>query len=65
MQYHHFHRDEADDGSKKPQRLAATVIDELEARWLLTAPQILGNTGQILSSQFQPFGFKTRVGNNS
>ncbi len=36
--------------------------DELEPRWLLAAPQILGNAGEIVSSQFQPFGFKTLVG---
>jgi hypothetical protein len=38
------------------------VADVLESRRLLTAPQIPGNIGQILSSQFQPFGFKTTVG---
>ncbi|MDR3634737.1 MAG: hypothetical protein P4L84_13115 [Isosphaeraceae bacterium] len=38
------------------------VSDELERRWLLTAPQIPGNVGQVVLSQFQPFGFKTTVG---
>ena len=34
----------------------------LESRQLLTANQILGNTGEIILSQFQPFGFSTAVG---
>src|ERR1017187_9313314 len=43
-------------------RVQPRVSDELETRKLLAAPQILGNAGQILSSQFQPFGFQTTVG---
>ena len=38
------------------------ISDKLEARWLLSAAQIPGNVGQVLSSQFQPFGFPTTVG---
>jgi hypothetical protein len=43
-------------------RLLPRVSDQLEIRALLSAPQIPGNFGQILDSQFQPFGFKTTVG---
>jgi hypothetical protein len=42
-------------------RVQPRVGDELELRQLLTAPQILGNSGQILSSQFQPFVVRTTV----
>jgi hypothetical protein len=38
------------------------VAEELEVRWLLAAAQIPGNIGQVVSSQFQPFGFPTMVG---
>ena len=34
----------------------------LEARWLLAAPQIPGNVGQLLVTQFQHFGFRGTVG---
>ena len=43
-------------------RVQPWFSDQLETRRLLTAPQILGNVGQILSSQFQPDGFTTTVG---
>jgi hypothetical protein len=43
-------------------RVHPRVSDELQTRWLLTAPQIPGNVGQVVFSQFQPFGFKTTVG---
>jgi hypothetical protein len=33
----------------------------LESRCLLTAPQVFGNAGQILSSQFEPFVVRTTV----
>ena len=35
--------------------------NELEPRQLLTVPTILGNAGQILSSQFQPFTVRSTV----
>jgi hypothetical protein len=38
------------------------VTEALEVRWLLAAAQIPGNIGQVVSSQFQPFGFPTMVG---
>ena len=44
---------------RKPMRPRA--FDALETRCLLTAPQILGNTGQILNSQFQPFVVRSTV----
>jgi hypothetical protein len=43
-------------------RLKPSLLSQLERRQLLAAPQVLGNTGQVISSQFQPFGFKTAVG---
>ena len=43
-------------------RVQPRLSDQLETRRLLAAPQILSNVGQILSSQFQPFGFTTTVG---
>ncbi len=43
-------------------RVQPQVSDQLETRRLLAAPQVLGNVGQILSSQFQPDGFTTTVG---
>lgn len=44
---------------KRPLRL---VVDQLETRCLLTAPEIIGNAGQIILSQFQPYGFTSTVG---
>ena len=44
---------------RKPVRRGA--FDMLESRCLLTAPQVLGNAGQILSSQFEPFVVRTTV----
>ena len=38
------------------------VADLLEDRRLLAAPVVAGNLGQILHSQFQPYGFRTTVG---
>lgn len=43
-------------------RLEPRLSDQLENRRLLAAPVIPGNVGQIISSQFQPEGFKTVVG---
>ena len=45
--------------NRKPVRPRA--FDALESRWLLTAPQVLGNAGQILSSQFEPFVVRSTV----
>ena len=49
---------------RRRRRLTAPLRpwDALEPRCLLAAPVILGNSGEIASSQFQPFGFKTLVG---
>ena len=49
-------------GQSNRKRSRPRVAEELEARWLLAAPQVPGNAGQVLSSQFQPFEFKTTVG---
>ena len=47
---------------RRDRGLARTrAFDALETRYLLTAPQILGNSGQILSSQFQPFVVRSTV----
>ncbi|WZP00169.1 hypothetical protein EP7_001788 [Isosphaeraceae bacterium EP7] len=43
-------------------RALPQALETLESRWLLAAPQIPGNLGEILFSQFQPNGFKTTVG---
>ncbi len=43
-------------------RMQPRMSDELESRRLLSAPQVPGNVGQVLSSQFQPDGFTTVVG---
>jgi hypothetical protein len=43
-------------------RALPRVVDQLEARWLLAAPALPGNVGQIVASQYQPSGFKTKVG---
>ena len=48
-------------GRKDGKRLRPRVSYELETRRLLTAPQVLGNAGQILSSQFQPFVVRSTV----
>jgi hypothetical protein len=45
---------------RKRAHLEAPV--RLESRRLLAAPQIVGNVGQVLISQFQPYGFGTTVG---
>jgi hypothetical protein len=36
-------------------------FDALETRYLLSSPQVLGNSGQILSSQFEPFVVRSTV----
>ncbi len=43
-------------------RVQPRLLDELEKRRLLAASLLAGNSGQILVSQFQPFGFRTAVG---
>ena len=44
------------------ERAVPKVLEGLEARWLLAAPQLPGNAGQIVASQYQPSGFVTKVG---
>ncbi len=46
---------------KDRKRLQPRGWDVLEPRQLLAAPVILGNTGQILTSQFQPFVVRSTV----
>ena len=43
-------------------RLRGLAWDRLEERRLLAAPVLPGNAGQVLISQFQPFGFESTVG---
>jgi hypothetical protein len=43
-------------------RTRLLALDALESRCLLAAPEILGNIGQVVFSQFQPFGFRSTVG---
>jgi hypothetical protein len=43
-------------------RAQPRVSDEMEPRRLLAAPVVPGNVGQLVASQFQPFGFKATVG---
>lgn len=43
-------------------RALPMVVDALEARWLLAAPQLPGNAGAIVASQYQPTGYVTKVG---
>jgi hypothetical protein len=47
---------------RERKRLQPQLQDKLENRGLLAAPVIPSNVGQIISSQFQPDGFKTVVG---
>ncbi len=44
-----------------PRRIHRLDCDRLEARWLLAA-EIVGNAGEVVSSQFQPYGFGAPVG---
>ena len=46
---------------KDRKRLQSRGWDVLEPRQLLAAPEILGNAGQILTSQFQPFVVRSTV----
>jgi hypothetical protein len=46
-------------GSK---RALPMLMDALEARWLLAAPQLPGNAAAIVASQYQPSGYVTKVG---
>jgi hypothetical protein len=39
-----------------------TVLEGLEARWLLATRQLPGNAGAIVASQYQPSGSVTKVG---
>ncbi len=48
-------------GRTDTKRVLPLVWDELEPRQLLTSPEILGNAGQILNSQFQPFVVRSTV----
>lgn len=49
--------------SRRPHRLTRKPRGEgLEARLVLSAPELLGNTGEIIQSQFAPFGFTTAIG---
>jgi hypothetical protein len=43
-------------------RAPLRALDQLEPRWLLAAPQLPGNVGEIVASQYQPSGFTTKVG---
>ena len=44
------------------ERALPMVLEGLEARWLLAASTLPGNAGQIVASQYQPFGYVTKVG---
>jgi hypothetical protein len=54
--------DETTMNSRRRNQARPDLIDNLETRCLLATGQILGNAGEIISSQFQPLGFKTIVG---
>ncbi len=47
---------------RRSKRVLPTVLDQLEARLLLAGGQLPGNEGAIISSQYQPAGFVTKVG---
>lgn len=47
---------------RRSKRALSTVVDGLEARCMLAAPQLPGNAGEIVASQYQPSGYVTKVG---
>ena len=63
MLTHRWQRSEYDDEPKSSEPGTKDFgLESLEARLALSAPELPGNTGEVLQSQFAPFGFTKAIG---